>query len=221
MGHLKGIATYAFRGTGKFVLITIIVLSIVMELAQFANLLGLLAILFISAYFAAIYFQLVQSSAVGDADAPDFPDTANLIEDLFVPMLHMLMVALVSFGPLVFYTALTPADDLHGGIVIGLLALGIIYYPMGMLAVVVLGSILALNPLIVIPSIFRSGWLYWLGIGMLCVLYIAGSVIESQLGGSLIVGTLVQAAIGGYTFMTNARILGIIYREREEELAWV
>lgn len=90
-----------------------------------------------------------------------------------------------------------------------------------MLAVVVPGPMPALNPLVVIPSIFRAGWLYWFGIGMLCLLYVPGWFIEQAMSGRLIVGTVVMAGVGAYTLMTNARLLGIIYREREEEPGWI
>jgi len=219
MPVLQDILTYAVRGKGKYVLITCVVLSVVAELVNLAPMIGFFAMLVISGYFAAIYFQLVQSSAVGDAEAPDFPDTANLFEDLMLPMLQMVGVAMVSFLPVTCYVLWT--DDGSVAIMLGLLLFGIIYYPMGMLAVVVLGSILAVNPLVVIPSIFRAGWLYWLGIGMLCLLYVAGWMIEASLSGRFIIGTVVMSGISAYTLMTNARILGLIYREREEELGWV
>jgi hypothetical protein len=46
-------------------------------------------------------------------------------------------------------------------------------------------------------------------------------IIEAALSGSLIIGTLVMSLVGSYTLMTNARILGVIYRERQEELGWL
>jgi hypothetical protein len=30
-----------------------------------------------------------------------------------------------------------------------------------------------------------------------------------------------MAIVGSYTLMTNARILGVVYRERKEELGWL
>jgi hypothetical protein len=135
-------------------------------------------------------------------------------------MLQIFVVALVSFGPMIGY-AVWAGDESHPLIGFGLMGLGVAYFPMAMLAVVVLGYTGALSPHIVIPAIFRSGGLYWVGVLMLCVLYVGGSVIEDYLSGSLIIGTLLMSLVGSYTLMTNARILGVVYRERQDELGWL
>jgi hypothetical protein len=92
---------------------------------------------------------------------------------------------------------------------------------MAMLAVVVLGYTGAHSPHIVIPAIFRGGGLYWLGVFLLCLLYVADTIIENAMSGSFIIGPVVMFLVSSYTMMTNARILGVVYRERQEELGWV
>jgi hypothetical protein len=136
-------------------------------------------------------------------------------------MLQVLVVGLASFGPLIGYMIWTGDERFNPMIGYGLVGFGVIYFPMAMLAVVVLGYTGALSPHIVVPAIFRGGWLYWVGVLMLCLLYVAGLIIEAALSGSLIIGTLVMSLVGSYTLMTNARILGVIYRERQEELGWL
>jgi len=59
------------------------------------------------------------------------------------------------------------------------------------------------------------------GVLMLCLLYVAGLMIGDALSGSLIVGALVMSLVSSYTLMTNARILGVVYRERQDELGWL
>ena len=221
MKILQDILTYAYRGSGKYVLIVCVALSVVTELASIAPLVGPVAAILLSAYFCAIYFQLIQSSATGGKEAPEFPDTANFFEDIIWPMLQVLVVGLASFGPLIGYMIWAGDERFNPMIGYGLVGFGVIYFPMAMLAVVVLGYTGALSPHIVVPAIFRGGWLYWVGVLMLCLLYIAGLIIEAALSGSLIIGTLVMSLVGSYTLMTNARILGVIYRERQEELGWL
>lgn len=221
MNILKDILSYAYRGSGKYVLIVCVVLSVVAELAGIAPAVGPIAALLLSAYFCAIYFQMIQSSATGGKEAPEFPDTANFFEDIIWPMLQIAVVGFVSFGPLVGYLMWAGDDRFNPLIGYGLVGLGVVYFPMAMLAVVVLGYTGALSPHIVIPAIFRGGWLYWVGVFMLCLLYLAGSFIEDALSGRLIIGTLVMSLVGSYTLMTNARILGVVYRERQEELGWL
>jgi hypothetical protein len=41
------------------------------------------------------------------------------------------------------------------------------------------------------------------------------------MSGSFIIGPVVMFLVSSYTMMTNARILGVVYRERQEELGWV
>ncbi len=221
MSLFKDILTFAYRGSGKYVLLTCVILSVIADLAGLAPLFGSIASLFIAGYFCAIYFQLIQSSATGGKEAPEFPDTANLFEDIFWPMLQVLVVAAVSFGPVVAYLGLVDENQFNAPIANSLLGFGVVYFPMAMLAVVVLGYTGALSPHIVIPAIFRGGWVYWIGVLLLVILYFAGSVIEDVLAGKLILKHLIMAVVGGYTLMTNARILGVVYRERQDELGWL
>jgi hypothetical protein len=146
MNLLKDILTYAYRGTGKYILISCVVLSVITEVVGFAPLVGPIAALLLSGYFCAIYFQMIQSSATGGKDAPDFPDTANLFEDVIWPMLQILVVALISFGPLLGYVIWAGEEQVNPLIGYGLVGFGVIYFPMAMLAVVILGYMGALSP---------------------------------------------------------------------------
>lgn len=221
MAILKDILTYAYRGSGKYVLIVCVALSLAAKLAGIAPLVGPIATLLLGAYFCALYFQMIQSSATGGKEAPEFPDTANFFEDIIWPMLQILMVGLVSFGPMIGYLFWTGEEHAQPLVAWGLLGFGAIYFPMAMLAVVVLGHTGALGPHIVIPAIFRAGWLYGFAVLMLCLLYLAESAIESALSGLFLIKFIVLAFVGAYTLMTHARILGIVYRERQEELGWL
>lgn len=221
MNILQDILTYAYRGSGKYVLILCVALSLVAKLAGIAPLAGPIAGLLLSGYFCAIYFQMIQSSATGGKEAPEFPDTANLFQDIILPMLQIFAVGLVSFGPMIGYLFWAGDDHAKPLVAYGLLGFGVIYFPIAMLAVVVLGYTTALSPHIVIPAIFRAGWLYWFAVFMLCLLYFAESAIESALSGLFMIKFIVLAFVGVYTLMTNARILGIVYRERQEELGWL
>lgn len=221
MSIFKDILTFAWRGSGKYVLITCVVLSVIADLIEFVPVFGGIASLLLSGYFCAIYYQLIQSSAIGGKEAPDFPDTSNIFEDIILPMLQILVVALVSFGPYIGYSIWAGEDRFNPLIGYGLVGFGVVYFQMAMLAIVILGYTGALSPHIVLPAIFRGGWIYWVGVIMLLLLYFVGSVVEDIFSGQIIVGHLIIAVIGSYILMTNARILGVVYRERQEELGWL
>lgn len=221
MSIFKDILTYAFRGSGKYVLIVCVIMSLVAKLAGIAPLVGPIAALLLTAYFCAIFYQLIQSSAIGDNQAPQFPEVSNLLEDIIWPMIQIIVVSLISFGPLIGYLIFGDENRFSLLNLYALVGFGVIYFPMAILAVVVLGYTGAASPHIVIPAVFRGGWLYWVGVLLLILLYFVGSVIENAFSGSLILGTLVISIVSSYTLMTNARILGVVYRERQEALGWL
>lgn len=217
---LKDILTYAYRGSGKYILFICVALSLVSHLVGFAPGIGGIAGFLLSAYFCAIYIQLIQSSATGGKEVPEFPEISNLFEDVIVPMFQILAVAIVSYGP-AFAVLIWGSHPEKLAIAGALVILGTIYFPMAMLAIVILGHMGALSPHIVLPAIFRAGWLYWVGVVIVCTLYFLQKTIADSLSGYFIIGPVIMAVVGTYTLMTNARTLGLVYRERQEQLGWL
>lgn len=78
-----------------------------------------------------------------------------------------------------------------------------------------------MSPHIVIPAIFRGGWLYWVAVLLIGLLYFAEVLVSAAFAGHLIVGTLIAALLGMFTLMTSGRMLGVVYRDREEKLDWL
>ncbi|MFP6858037.1 MAG: hypothetical protein VCA73_12230 [Roseibacillus sp.] len=221
MNISQDVLTYAFRGGGKYILLIGAIISIVADLASWAPILGLLAVIFLAGYMCAVYFEIIQSTATGSAEAPNFPETSNIMEDLLSPMIQVIAVLFVSFGPWLLFAVFADVENYQPLVFFGLLGWGIVYFPMAMLAVVTLGTLGAMSPHIVLPAIFRGGLLYWLAVFVLFLLYMAESMIGEFLAGKIIVGPVLLAFVGMYTMMTNGRLLGIVYRERKEQLGWI
>jgi hypothetical protein len=80
------------------------------------------------------------------------------------------IILIVSFAPMWSYRLLA-AQRVDLWIVWMLGGVGLLYAPMAVLAVVLLGYVGALSPHIVIPSIFRAGWLYLVAVLLLIVIY--------------------------------------------------
>ena len=211
--------SYAFRSSGKYMLVVGAVLSVISSIASIAPVFGLFAYIFLSSYFCATYFSIIESTAVGDTEAPDFPDVSNVLEDLVWPMFKVLLIGCFSYAPYIFYVLFVERGE---NIVSDILFVGgSIYFPMAVLAVVVLGYLGAFSPHIVIPSIVRSGWMYWVAVALLYVIYTLQGVVSELFEGHIIVGTLVMGFLGMYVLMTSARILGIVYKSRAEQLGWI
>jgi hypothetical protein len=45
-------------------------------------------------------------------------------------------------------------------------------------------------------------------------------MIGEALKGNIITGSLIMSVVGVYTMMTNARMLGVLYRERSDHMGW-
>lgn len=103
---------------------------------------------------------------------------------------------------------------------IATLAYGCFYYPMAILALCSFGGVIAALPHIVIPGIFRAlpGYL-------LSVLAISAGLIATDFGQEWskeipYAGWFLPTAIGLYSFMFQARLIGLIYRSKQEKLGW-
>ncbi len=219
MHILTDIFTYAFRGGGKSILMIGAVLSIASGVASIAPLIGLVTFMLITGYFCALYYLMIETSATGAFEAPEFPNISNIIEDIFLPMVQIFAVMLISLIP--FFIGLFCVGDYDHPVQLVLLFLGVAYFPMGMLAVIVLGYVGAAKPTIVIPAIYRAGWFYWLGVFLLCLLYVVEVVLAFYLEDLWVIGSIVMSVVGVYVLMTNARVLGVVFRERKDELCWL
>ncbi|MCH7225336.1 hypothetical protein [Haloferula sp. A504] len=220
MGLVGDIFGYPLRGGGKYIFFIGAALFVVVEWAAAAPVVGWLAALLVTAYISAMYFEIIQTTATGSDEAPDFPTVAGVMDDMILPMLKVWLVGLVSFGPVLAY-AIIVGEDANPEMLFGLLGLGAVYFPMAMMAVAVLGHAGALSPHIVLPAIVRAGGIYWLAVFLICLLYLSERFIGELFEGIPIIGTVVRSLVAMYVLLTNGRSLGIIYRERREEMGWI
>jgi hypothetical protein len=218
---LQDIFTYPIRGGGKYILIIGGVLSVISELCKFAPMFGGIAAFLLFGYFCAVFFEIVQTSATGGDEAPYFPELSNIWEDLILPALRVWVVGLVSFLPWILATIFLRMG-LSSPLSLALLGFAALYYPMAILAVSILGYMGAVSPHIVLPAICRAGGLYWLAVFLLTMVLMGQTFLAGSLHAiSPILGNVIMCLIGMYTLMANGRTLGIVYRERSEELNWV
>jgi hypothetical protein len=221
MNILTDSLSYPVRGSGKYLLLTLAVFSLISSIASFAPVIGAITSLILFGYMCSVYFQIIQSTAVGGKEAPEFPETSNLVDDIIWPAAQVVSVVFVSFLPLIAAGLVLRDANPSPLVIYGLTGFGILYAPMAILAVSVLGYLGAMSPHIVLPAIFRCGWLYLLGVVLLCLLYFLEGRVDAVFGKYLIFRTLVMAVVGGYVLMANGRMLGLIFRQRREELCWI
>jgi hypothetical protein len=234
---------------------------------------GMLARAIVLGYLFAYMQCIIHTTAVGDEEMPSLPSPTDPWEDLVRPFLQLLGVTLISFAPAIgvacwaratgpgsmgvpllsFFAFLNdPLLYLEYMIpsmrapLLSLFALGCLYFPMAFLAVAVLDTVAAANPLQVVPSIFRvpleylvavialAGVLgmYALGNVVLLELFPRESVIHPMLvrrgaASPSIAQMLEMFAVRAfwglaslYLLSVAMRILGLLYVTRKEKLGW-
>ena len=94
------------------------------------------------------------------------------------------------------------------------------YFPMGLLAVAILGNLGGANPLRVIPSILRTLPSYAV-VGSIAVgLSFLIDYIINALPGNPILSNGIATLLTLYFITVHARLLGLFYRKEAEKLDW-
>lgn len=222
--QIKPAFRYPFQGDGLILLgggaIFLFILGVV---GRFAPLVGMLLSFAAASYVICYYQQILATSATGRDTMPDWPDFTGL-GDLISPIFQFIGTLLFSFGPAIALNLLIPGDQSWKpwAIITGI-GWGCIYFPMGFMAVAMADSLTALNPLVIIPSIVKIPGAY-----LLAVVVLAAIVVVNWIGDSLLPRVLPVPILPGvlgefialYLATVEMRILGLLYRSKQEELGW-
>jgi len=187
-------------------------LSLVLFVLPFVGLLSMLAQGLIGLYAAWYFAECVYDSAKGSTRAPQALDTGGTGE-MWSRVLYMLVVFAVFVLPMMIYFFATGRKD---PILWVLVAWAVLFFPMGLLAMVLNDSISALNPFFLIGSILRVFFPY-----MGFVLLLAGIVVGlAWLWPPPFVPLVVCFAVGQYGMLILAHILGRFYWRNRKRLDW-
>jgi len=230
--EVPGAFIFPFQEDGLFVLIAgAVFYSLLAFASRFLFFIGLAVMVGLTGYMVAYLQSIITTSALGRNRVPGWPDFSDYT-DLFGPFWQSLCTVIVSFGPALglsfalFHYEFTLRTNPPPWIAWALLpavAWGCIYYPMGFLAVTMFDSIGALNPLVIIPSIFRIFWAYSLAVLLCAIIYMAnrfGALLLATVLPLPIVTTLIIQFISLYLAMVTARLLGLLYWTKKSELGW-
>jgi len=127
-------------------------------------------------------------------------------------------------------------EPMAGIAIIPAVVLGCIYFPMALLAVAMKDSVMAANPLVVIPAIFKVPLEYLVAVVLLGTVFgarILGEVVIGIIFGPNAVATHSMAQLfamfgarmfwglaGVYLLTVNMRIMGLLYATQKEKLGW-
>lgn len=192
-----------------------------MALGLPARIVGILIGLYMLWYMA----ECVRDSAKGATRAPEaFAMVAT--GEMYSQALHIVGCYIIFVAPALWYYFFTQR---HDTIFWALVAYGVFFFPMGLLACVMFDSVRGLNPILMIPSIFSTFFQYC---GL--VLFVAAIVLavwamgntlkpespqQRLTTGSQIFGGLLYC-LSIYTSFVVAHLLGRFYWRYQQKLNW-
>jgi len=223
--------SYPFRGTG--IMILIVATLIFAALDFMGSGIGLLMKAVALGYLFSYVQNIIHSTASEDQQMPDLPG----MDDVLGGFLRLLGTVLISFGPamIVAFFAISQEQPAAGIALIPAIIFGCLYFPMAFLAVAVKDSVMAANPLVVVPSILRVP-LEYLVTAMLAVGVFGfrrvGDAVAGVMGARGFMTTSMSemflmfglralwAFMSVYLLTVTTRILGLLFLTKRDKLGW-
>ena len=179
------------------------------------------------------YFgECIRESADGELRAPERPGGSVDWGEVVWSVLRFVACFLFFFGPqsLYVYTR-SSATEVNYVVLWSLLTYGVLFFPMGILAVVMFESVRGLNPVLIFCSIVGTFLPYcglvalFYGLGVLFVISEIGSLlaVRGLTGNSLLSALLfIVFRRAGFLWLllVAGHLLGRFYRRYEEKLNW-
>ena len=230
--RLPSAFAYPFRGIGLLILICA---TLVFAGLDFISAGIFTIIITILAYgFLFLFMQnIIHSTAADENESLSLPGA----DGLFAACFRLLGTILVSFGPaigLIVWAAME-GPPMAGMAIIPAVILGCLYFPMAFLAVAMKDSVMAANPLVVIPAILKIPLEYLVTASLLMGVFgirqlgnmmsgVATGVSFSTRDMSVLFMALgfraVWSFISVYLLTVSMRILGLLYITKKHKLGW-
>jgi len=238
--------SYPFRGNGKWLLAGGTVGYIIMGMFQCIPIVrGFLGFV-LTAYLVSYLMKVINDSASGGKEPPNWPDMHNFYESLIVPLMRGAACLVMSFLPLIVISVWRVVSvisenpmpfDVSPTLVSVLLIFGAVYLPMALLSVSLWESVIAVGPQKVLPAIGKIGVPYLLVAVLLAGGLVAFQWLEAGLFGGfilacgqlfgpagMILGAILAYAIASflslYFLMLSGRLIGLLYYTYKDRLKW-
>jgi len=185
-----------------------------------------LAILFliirsIVTWYMIWYFGVcVQESGAGQIRAPETLTKGGGFDivEMFYQSIRFLCCIVICFGPAVaYYFTYKQADRSFWLILTG----GIFFFPMTLLSIVMFDSIIGLNPILIVTSIFSTFFQYCCVVVVFCIPVgiIAGMLIFLPKNTGFLI-QLILRTVYAYQLLIAGHLLGDFFKRNEERLYW-
>lgn len=181
--------------------------------------------LFALGYLIAYMKAIVAVSAYGDENMPNYPDFSDFYDDILHPIMLMGGCLLLCFAPVLIYMYYVDFT-LPGWEQLGfaaLILLGCAGLPMSMLAAFLYETVYALNPLVLVVSVFRVPLEYLVAcavLGMLVGLRLMSTYITAAAHVIPVLPQMLDGFISLYLLSVEMRIIGLIFHTKRKQLRW-
>ncbi|HOX54838.1 MAG: hypothetical protein PHI86_01680 [Candidatus Omnitrophica bacterium] len=210
---------YPFRKNGKIMLLVgSIFFSIFFAIARMAWLFGLPLLLILVSYILEYMLLVLETSAYGDNQPPEFPGMNDWTELIFGRLFLIILAAVVCFVPSVIYLFKAQQAD---AVFLALIVLGQFIYPMMFLIIAMTGKFVAFNPFLIANSILKAPLQYLIIVALFFAAAYVSRTIKMLLIGLPILGFFISDLISFYIMLIQMRLLGIFYRCNEENFTSV
>jgi len=226
----RGAFLYPLKGMGVLILIfiTIVFVGSSMMRGMFSFIFQAMA----TGYLFLFMQNIIHCSAAGDEDMPSLPDFSGLFSAFFTLIGTIVFCFFLPIGLLI---AKACDVDIPIPAIIATAFLSLLYFPMAFLSVAMNDSVMAVNPLIVVPAILKVPLEYTVTTILLCAVFglrILGDTFAAVAGDGALstydmstlfmsVGIkLVWSVTSIYLLTVSIRFLGILYVTQKEKLGW-
>jgi hypothetical protein len=234
--QIVGAFKYPFKGDGVVLMCAGTMLLLVVDgarwISRFAFIYGLIAVILLTifgtGYLTAFLRRVITSTAEGDEEMPEWPEIQEFSSDVFAPFMQLIGTVVFCFAPMIgltIYALVGSTGDSAwlGWATTAAMLFGCVYFPMAFTSVAMSDSILAVNPLVVIPSIMKVAGQYVLTVVVLALILLARWLLYRLLEKILpipLLPTIITSLIGLYLLVVEMRILGLLYRSNKDRLGW-
>jgi hypothetical protein len=229
--RLPETAIYPFKGTGLLVLIAATLIFAALDAVGGGWLFFLIKFMAIG-YLYTFMQNIIHATAAEEVEMPELP----AFDDLFGACFRFIAVVLLCYGPPIamlicnFFGA-----DLPASLVIATAVIGCFYFPMAFLAVAMKDNVMAANPLVVLPAIFKVPLEYIVVAILLTGVFAlreAGNSFAGHMGAVSLttrkMDTLfmsfgvraILAFVSMYLLTVSMRILGLLYVTKKQKFGW-
>jgi hypothetical protein len=239
-GKLPSAFAYPVRGNGLYIIAGgVVMFAALGSMSEFfsrfymvGGLVTLMILTFTGGFLCAYVFEIIKTTVAGRATPPDWPEFAEFHESIVTPLWSMTAAVIICFGPAVacYYFLINgragpPAGFDHAmAATQGLGLAGGLYFPMALLCTAMFGFSEGINPLHVLPAIFRVPASYAVACVTLGSIWFAHAFTQELSTDSGLVITLVLGAARGfaslYLLMAGSRILGLLYAANAKKIGW-